>query len=214
MTKFTTRQRKNLTKKNMAMPDGSYPIRNRSDLRNAIASYGRAKNKPAVKKWIISRAKSLDSEDLIPESWKDDIRQVTKSMKISDDSEYLTHYGVLGMKWGIRRSEKYASKSDKYKKKASKFREQRLNKSSKYDLKAAKYNKKAAKYQTKVVKAQRKGDQSAYVKNQTKQAKYADKAAKYSKKSTRIKSLEAKYTYKGEKFLEKSKKLKVKYSSI
>lgn len=97
MTTFTREQRKNLTKKKMAMPDGSYPIRNRSDLRNAISSYGRAKNKPAVKAWIISRAKELDSEDLIPEKWKEDITHIEYS------TPYLAHHGVKGMKWGVRK---------------------------------------------------------------------------------------------------------------
>lgn len=106
MTKFTTEQRKNLSKKKMAMPDGSYPIRNRSDLRNAIASYGRAKNKPAVKAWIISRAKDLDCEDLIPDSWNN-IRHMC------DGTPYLIHYGKVGMRWGVRHDRKTSSNKTK-----------------------------------------------------------------------------------------------------
>lgn len=117
MTKFTVKQRENLTEKKMAMPDGSYPIRNRSDLKNAISSYGRAKDKEAIKKWIIRRARELNSLDLIPNSWRNDIKQVaeklemTEDLKLSDNSEYLIHYGVLGMKWGVRKAKKYAKKA-------------------------------------------------------------------------------------------------------
>lgn len=71
MTEFSTKQRKALTEKKQAMPDGSYPIRNISDLKNAIASYGRAKNPEAVKRWIKKRAKALGAESLLPESWKE-----------------------------------------------------------------------------------------------------------------------------------------------
>jgi hypothetical protein len=51
------------------MPGGGFPIRNVSDLKNAIQAYGRAKNKPAAKAWIIRKAKELKSTDLLPEAW-------------------------------------------------------------------------------------------------------------------------------------------------
>ena len=41
------------------MPGGRFPIRNREDLKNAEHDYGRAKDKPAVKRWIDKRAKEL-----------------------------------------------------------------------------------------------------------------------------------------------------------
>ena len=54
----------------MAMPDGSYPIRDVGDLKNAIQAFGRAKNKPAVKRHIKKRARALGATKLIPEHWK------------------------------------------------------------------------------------------------------------------------------------------------
>ena len=90
MPDFTQVQRQRLAARNRAMPDGGFPIRNVSDLKNAIRAYGRAKNKPAVKKWIKERARQLGREDLLPENWR-----------IS--SETLVHYGIKGQKWGIRR---------------------------------------------------------------------------------------------------------------
>jgi hypothetical protein len=55
----------------MAMPDGSYPIRDVGDLKNAIQAFGRAKNKPATKKHIKKRARALSCADLLPANWKD-----------------------------------------------------------------------------------------------------------------------------------------------
>ena len=66
---FTDKERSDLADKDQAMPDGSFPIRNVSDLKNAIQAYGRAKNKVAVKAWIIRRAKALGQSDLLPEEW-------------------------------------------------------------------------------------------------------------------------------------------------
>lgn len=97
MATFTTSQRERLSEEELALPDGSYPIRNRKDLKNAIASYGRAKDKAKVKRWIIKRARALNATDLIPESWEEG------SMS---HSLYLQHYGVKGMKWGVRKSRK------------------------------------------------------------------------------------------------------------
>jgi len=68
---FSTKERKNLANKKEAMPDGSYPIRNVSDLKNAIRAFGRTgSNKSQTKSWIKKRAKELGKEELLPETWK------------------------------------------------------------------------------------------------------------------------------------------------
>jgi hypothetical protein len=67
---FTTEERERLASRDMAMPDGSYPIKSRNDLRNAISSYGRAKNPEAVKAHIKRRAKALGALSMLPEDWK------------------------------------------------------------------------------------------------------------------------------------------------
>jgi DNA-binding ferritin-like protein len=68
---FTPEERKALAEKGFALPDGSYPIRNVDDLKNAIHAYGRSplKGRMEVRKHIIKRAKALDSRDLIPTAW-------------------------------------------------------------------------------------------------------------------------------------------------
>lgn len=66
---FSDKQREKLAGKKQAMPGGGYPIRNVSDLKNAIQAIGRAKDPAATKAWIIKRAKALGAEDLIPEGW-------------------------------------------------------------------------------------------------------------------------------------------------
>lgn len=43
-TDFSTKERKSLSKKGEALPDGSFPIRNSQDLKDAIKSYGRTKD--------------------------------------------------------------------------------------------------------------------------------------------------------------------------
>lgn len=62
-------KRDKLSKKGQALPDGSFPIENVSDLKNAIQAYGRAKNKTAAKKHIIKRARGLGRTDLLPAGW-------------------------------------------------------------------------------------------------------------------------------------------------
>jgi hypothetical protein len=64
--------RMKLASKGHAMPDGSYPIRNAADLKNAIHAYGRAPvgKEKAVKDLIIKRAKDLRKPDLIPDEWQ------------------------------------------------------------------------------------------------------------------------------------------------
>jgi DNA-binding ferritin-like protein len=66
---FSPEEREKLAKEGAAMKDGSYPIRNKADLKNAIQAFGRAKNKAATKKHIVKRAKALGETELIPEEW-------------------------------------------------------------------------------------------------------------------------------------------------
>lgn len=67
---FSQEERDKDAKSGHALPDGSYPIENVSDLENAIQAYGRAKDKAAAKKHIKERASALGAEDKIPDSWK------------------------------------------------------------------------------------------------------------------------------------------------
>jgi hypothetical protein len=70
--KFTEEERQALAKKGQALPDGSYPIRNESDLENAISAYGRSnpEDRAKVRTHIRKRARALGKEELIPENWK------------------------------------------------------------------------------------------------------------------------------------------------
>lgn len=63
-------KREKLAKSGEAMKDGSFPIENKKDLKNAIKAIGRAKNPDAAKAHIKKRAKALGSTDLLPEDWK------------------------------------------------------------------------------------------------------------------------------------------------
>lgn len=67
---FTAEQRQDAAKDGEAMKDGGFPIKNASDLRNAIKAIGRAKDPAAAKRHIMQRAKALKREDLLPDAWK------------------------------------------------------------------------------------------------------------------------------------------------
>jgi len=66
---FSDKSRVKLADKGIAMKDGSYPIANRSDLGNAVRSFGRSPDK-ATKAHIIKRAKALGAPDALPATWK------------------------------------------------------------------------------------------------------------------------------------------------
>lgn len=67
----STAVRKRMASQGQAMPDGSYPIGNVSDLRKAIQAFGRApeEKRAAVKAHIKKRARALNRADLIPDGW-------------------------------------------------------------------------------------------------------------------------------------------------
>ena len=67
---YTEAAREHLAKEGKALSDGSYPIVNVADLKNAIQAIGRAKNPAAAKAHIIKRAKALDATDSLPDDWE------------------------------------------------------------------------------------------------------------------------------------------------
>ena len=67
---YTTKQRKQMAKDGTAMADGSYPIADVADLKNAIQAVGRASDQAAVKAWIKKRAKALGATDQLPDDWR------------------------------------------------------------------------------------------------------------------------------------------------
>lgn len=67
--KFSKEEREKLASEGKALPDGSYPIDSKKDLKNAIRAYGRAKNPNIVKAHIIKRAKEMGETSLLPEDW-------------------------------------------------------------------------------------------------------------------------------------------------
>ncbi len=86
---FSADERKRLASQGQAQSDGSYPIRNKGDLDNAVTAFGRSKNKGKTKAWIISRAKALGATSALPDSWN-----VSKSTE-EEGGTVETHAGPV-----------------------------------------------------------------------------------------------------------------------
>lgn len=107
-------ERKRMADEGNALPDGSFPIANEEDLRNAIQAIGRASDPDAAKAHIKKRARELGKEDLIPEDWSL-VASVAFAPGTKDGPGWITHpiptsrirrYWVAGkgaakIKWGI-----------------------------------------------------------------------------------------------------------------
>lgn len=84
-------KRSDMADEGHAMPDGSYPIGNASDLKNAIHAVGRGNaDHDSIRKFIMKRAKELDLMDLIPDNWKSDGSIEGKSVPTPADIK--SHY--------------------------------------------------------------------------------------------------------------------------
>lgn len=70
---YSEEERMEMAKRGMALEDGSYPIKNIEDLKNAIQAYGRAKDKNKARVHIMKRAEALRAYNLIPESWAKEV---------------------------------------------------------------------------------------------------------------------------------------------
>jgi hypothetical protein len=69
MAELDTEERRKLADQGKALSDGSFPIRDREDLKDAIRSYSRATDKAEAKRWIKRRARELNAEKELPEDW-------------------------------------------------------------------------------------------------------------------------------------------------
>lgn len=76
MADISEEARRNAASKGQALPGGRFPIRNGTDLHNAIRAVGRAKGgeagRNAVRRFIIKRANALGMSDAIPDNWNSD----------------------------------------------------------------------------------------------------------------------------------------------
>ena len=85
---YSREQRMELAESGEAMEDGSFPIVDQADLRNAIQAFGRASDPDAARAHIMKRAEALDAVDLIPEKWmsEENAEEQTAPEKESPDA--------------------------------------------------------------------------------------------------------------------------------
>jgi hypothetical protein len=85
---YSDKERASMASKGLALPDGSFPIKDLQDLKNAIQAYGRSKNQSAAAKFIVKRANALSADDLIPDTkdFKDAISSVNEKNNVSLNS--------------------------------------------------------------------------------------------------------------------------------
>ena len=104
----TVKQRAAFAKSGVAMPDGSFYIRNESDLDAAIHAVGRATptnnetetaRRNAVRRHIIERANQMKMSSKIPDTWNAD-GSLKQSALTADVEAVIAHFGRKGMKWG------------------------------------------------------------------------------------------------------------------
>lgn len=68
---YNTEQRRAFAKKGWALPDGSFPIANAADLKDAIRLAGNGKDPAKAKAHIRKRAKALGLEKTLPAEWSE-----------------------------------------------------------------------------------------------------------------------------------------------
>ena len=96
---YSPEQRKKMAKDGSAMPDGSFPIADCEDLKNAIQSIGRASDEGAAKAHIKKRKKALGCDDVeLPDGWA-----VEEGEEVEPDTDEKTA-GIIG-KGSLSKSE-------------------------------------------------------------------------------------------------------------
>lgn len=95
---YSQEQRMEMAKRGEALADGSYPIKDEEDLKNAIMAYGRAKNQEETKRHIVKRARALGKTDLLPDNWemgKDDEEETSTKVTMDEDPSFFTNLAEL-----------------------------------------------------------------------------------------------------------------------
>lgn len=67
---FSSQERKKAAHDGASLPDGSFPIYNSRDVKNAVSLHGHASNKTKAKAHIVRRAKAVGAEHALPDEWK------------------------------------------------------------------------------------------------------------------------------------------------
>lgn len=95
---YTVDERKAMAEAGEALPDGSYPIADEDDLKNAIQAFGRSKDPKQTKKHIWKRAKALGKLDLIPDEWQtkggmsEDEMEGSEAEMVEDEETEMDEY--------------------------------------------------------------------------------------------------------------------------
>lgn len=103
-----TKSRAKAADKGTALPDGSFPIRNRGELGKAVKALGRAKNQAAAKRHIIKRARALNAVGSLPEAWGIKasagalVADAPLHVSPNGGAEKLRRYWSIGGKGGLK----------------------------------------------------------------------------------------------------------------
>jgi hypothetical protein len=97
----TAAQKRMFAKMGIAMPDGSYYIRDAGELSDAIKAVGRGNaDHDTIRVHIIKRAAALHLSDQIPDNWNSNGSMKHTTIELGQD--FLEHFGTKGMHWGVR----------------------------------------------------------------------------------------------------------------
>lgn len=87
---YSKDERDAAAKDGSAMKDGSFPIKNAGDLKNAIGLVGKAKDPGAAKAHVVKRARALNLVDKLPDDWN-----ISKALGVIDQVRTLVPGAVL-----------------------------------------------------------------------------------------------------------------------
>lgn len=105
---FDAKERENAASSGDALPDGSYPIKNVQDLKNAIQAIGRAKDPGKAKAHIKTRAKALGAEKELPDSWSGD----KKAKKLAKQQHLAAAFGFADESFLVLKKAKPAKEAE------------------------------------------------------------------------------------------------------
>ena len=110
------------------------------------------------------------------------ILDVYEELELAQDDDYLAHYGIPGMKWGVRR---WQNEDGSYKSGGDAHYAKLEKRNEKYESKAAKYDRKAARLTKRSEYSHALNDLQRSNRAARQSAKYAIKSAKYERRSAK-----------------------------